>query len=94
MKVPYGYEKDDYGDISINEEKAAVVRWIFKSYNTGLSLGKIADLLADHQVPSPTGNPRWTRASIDKLLSNPKYMPIVGVECYFDVQFEKQIAPT
>lgn len=88
MKVPYGYTKDNLGDISINEEKADVVRLIFQSYQAGLSFGKISDLLKENQIPSPTGNTNWTRAAINKLLSNPKYILIVGTETYFNVQFE------
>ena len=40
-------------------------------------------------VPSPTGNSKWTRAAVDKLLANKKYIPIVGIKAYMDVQFEK-----
>lgn len=40
-------------------------------------------------IPSPTGNAQWTRATIDKLLANKKYVPIVGEKVYMDAQFEK-----
>ena len=62
----------------------------FAYYLAGASLGKVADLLFEKGVLSPTGNERWTRAAIDKLLSNAKYIPIVGFEIYTDVQFEKE----
>ena len=39
---------------------------------------------------SPTGNPKWTRAAVDKLLANKKYIPIVGVSVYMGAQFEKE----
>ena len=39
-------------------------------------------------IPSPSGNPKWGRAAIDKLLSNAKYIPIIGMETYMDAQFE------
>ena len=41
-------------------------------------------------ILSPTGNPKWTRAAVDKLLANKKYIPIVGVNGYMDAQFEKE----
>lgn len=87
MKLPYGYvligEK-----IAVHEEKASVVRSIFEYYLAGASLGKIVDMLFAKGIQSPTGNPKWTRAAIDKLLANKKYVPIVGVKVYLDAQFE------
>ena len=45
MKLPYGYVLID-GEITVQEEKADVVRSIFGAYLAGASLGKIVDLLA------------------------------------------------
>lgn len=88
MKLPYGYvwagEK-----IVVHEEKADVVRSILEYYLAGASLGIIVDMLFTKGIPSPTGNPRWTRAAVDKLLSNKKYIAIVGAKVYLDAQFEK-----
>ena len=40
---------------------------------------------------SPTGNPTWGRAAIDKLLSNGRYVPhIIRFEKFTDVQFQKE----
>ncbi len=88
MKIPYGYSLVN-GEIVMNNEKAEVVRSIFAYYLVGASLGKVADMLYAKSIPSPTGKPRWTRAAIDKLLSNAKYIPMVGLTTYMDVQFEK-----
>ena len=88
MKIPYGYVLVGEG-IAIHEERADVVRSIFEYYLAGASLGRIVDMLLAKGVSSPTGNPKWTRAAVDKLLSNKKYVPIVGMELYLDVQFEK-----
>ena len=88
MKLPYGYVLD--GEvIVIHEERADVVRSIFEYYLAGASLGKIVDMLFGKGIPSPTGNLKWTRAAVDKLLANKKYIPIVGVTIYMDTQFEK-----
>ena len=89
MRIPYGYIMEN-GQFALDESKAAVVRMIFDYYLAGASLGKVVDLLFEREVPSPTGNEKWTRAAIDKLLSNAKYIPIVGFETYTDVQFEKE----
>lgn len=79
MRIPYGYQIENNGLI-IFQEKAEVIRVIFDYYLSGASLGKVADMLSEKRITSPTGKERWTRAAIDKLLSNAKYIPIVGME--------------
>ena len=88
MRIPYGYQLESKGFI-ICQEKAEVVRMIFDYYLSGASLGKVVDMLSEKKITSPTGKERWSRAAIDKLLSNAKYIPIIGVEAYMNVQFEK-----
>ena len=89
MKLPYGYVLVNE-EIVAHEEKADVVRSIFECYLAGASLGKIVDMLHAKGIPSPSGNPKWGRAAVDKLLSNAKYIPIVGVRTYMDAQFERE----
>ena len=89
MKLPYGYVLVGE-EITMHEEKAAVVRSIFEYYLAGASLGKIVDMLFAKGISSPTGNFKWTRAAVDKLLVNKKYIPIVGVSVYMDAQFEQE----
>ena len=89
MKLPYGYVLLG-NEAAIHEENANVVRNIFEYYLAGASLGKIVDMLFAKGILSPTGNPKWTRAAVDKLLANKKYIPIVGVNGYMDAQFEKE----
>lgn len=88
MKLPYGYVLVGE-EIAIHAERADIVRSIFEYYLTGASLGNIVDMLFAKGIQSPTGNPKWTRAAVDKLLANKKYVPIVGIEIYLDAQFEK-----
>jgi len=88
MKLPYGYVLAG-DEIVMHEERADVVRSIFEYYLAGASLGKIVDMLFAKGIPSPTGNLKWTRADVDKLLANKKYIPIVGAKIYLDAQFEK-----
>ncbi len=88
MKLPYGYVLVSER-INVHEEKADVVRSIFEYYLAGVSLEKIVDMLFAKGILSPKGNPKWTRAAVDKLLANKKYIPIVGMKVYLDTQFEK-----
>jgi len=89
MKLPYGYVLA-HEEILVHEEKADAVRRIFEYYLAGASLGKIVDMLHAKGIPSPSGNPKWGRAAVDKLLSNAKYIPIVGMRTYMDAQFERE----
>ena len=88
MKLPYGHVLNGE-EIAIHEERVDVVRSIFEYYLAGASLGKIVDMLFAKGISSPTGNSKWTRAAVDKLLANKKYIPIVGISEYMDAQFEK-----
>lgn len=69
----YGYDTSPDGELVVNPDEAAVVRWIFDRYLNGDSLGKIATGLEEQGIPSPTGKPKWNRETINKLLSNEKY---------------------
>ncbi len=88
MKPPYGYVLVGE-EVAIHEENANVVRSIFEYYLAGASLGKIVDMLFAKGIASPTGNTKWARAAVDKLLANKKYIPFVGMKVYLDTQFEK-----
>ena len=69
----YGYDTGPDGELCINPEEAAVVRWIFERYLDGDSLGKITAGLEAQGIPSPTGKPKWNREAINRLISNEKY---------------------
>ena len=88
MKLLYGYVLTGE-EIAVHEEKADFVRSIFEYYLAGASLGKIVDMLFAKSIPSPAGKPKWTRAAVDKLLANKKYVLIIGVKVCLDAQFEK-----
>lgn len=88
MKLPYGYVLDGK-KIVIHEERADTVRNIFEYYLAGASLGKIVNMLFVKSISSPTGKSKWTKAAVDKLLVNKKYIPIVGISKYMDAQLER-----
>ena len=90
MKIPYGYMHDEMQKIRINQEQADVVKQIYNSYLQGKSLGGIAEQLSSDGISSPSGNETWSRAAIDDILSNKKYInAIIPLEKYVEVQFEK-----
>lgn len=89
MRIPYGFNLTSLGTLEIKETEAETVHMIFDYYLAGASLGKVVDMLYTKQISSPTGKTKWTRAAVDHLLSNSKYVLIVGLESYMSVQFEK-----
>jgi len=90
MKLPYGYFIDGDGKISINDAQASNVKLIFQNYLSGDSFSKIAATLADNKITSPSGKGDWSCGTIDRILSNKKYIThIISMEQFFEVQFEK-----
>ena len=89
MRIPYGFTLVSGGMLEINRSEADIICIIFDYYLVGASLGKVADMLYAKQVSSPTGKAKWTRAAVDHLLSNDKYIAIIGLEKFLDAQFEK-----
>ena len=89
MRIPYGFNLTSIGTLEIKENEAEIVRLIFDYYLAGASLGKIVDMLYKNRSPSPAGKAKWARAAVDHVLSNSKYIAIVGFEALTDVQFEK-----
>ena len=70
----YGYVKDDDGNLVVEPTQAQVVRDIFRWYIDGASILGITKKLAEQKIPSPTGKERWSKRSVDTLLSNEKYI--------------------
>ncbi len=89
-RICYGYRRDKQGLVEIVPEEAKVVRTIFSLYRAGNSLEAIQNYLLNHNIPSPSGNERWSRDVLNKLLSNGKYTKgIISFEDYCDVYFLK-----
>lgn len=75
---PYGYDilKTKLARTLIpNAEEAPIVKLIFEwSIKENLSARKIAERLDSMGVPTYTGNPEWSGATIKTILTNPTYM--------------------
>lgn len=89
MKIPFGYVREPDGNISIDPAQARVIQMIFQQYISGKTSGNIVKWLAEQQILSPVGNATWVRATIDKMLANKNYIPLIGLESYIETQFEK-----
>jgi DNA invertase Pin-like site-specific DNA recombinase len=86
----FGYRNDDNGDLQIKDNEAAVVRRIFELYLGGESLVGIIRSLSNDGAKSPTGKDHWSKAAVDKLLSNEKY---AGRVVLFKTYSSKRVNP-
>ena len=77
VKMSYGsflgYEKDDNGNIVINEREAIIVRYIYSRYLQGIAPNTIAKELEDKEVKNVRGKVKWYGFSIKSMLQNEKY---------------------
>lgn len=90
MRLPYGFCRYDSGHITIDQDKANIVKTIYRQYLSGMSLGGIADFHFQQGIPSPAGKECWTQPVISDLLFNKKYInSIITFDEYFLVQGEK-----
>lgn len=90
MAIPYGFEKMVDGNVRMVSSEIEVVQRIFKRYVDGASLGGITAELEADQVVAPSGNTKWSRSVINRILSNGKYVPYaIPMELFVAAQFEK-----
>ena len=70
----YGYNKSEIGNLIINNEQATVVKSIFNLYLSGYSVDMIINELENSNIKSPTGKEKWSKRTIQKILTNEKYI--------------------
>lgn len=71
--MPLGYKITD-GKITVDKEKADIVRRIFLSFTSGKSMMKISQELTKSGVPNANGKPSWNHCSVGNILKNIKYI--------------------
>ena len=69
-----GYTKDAEGQLVIVPEEAEIVRKIFSLYLEGNGVRKIKRYLEEHGIRTVTGKSEWSTSTIDRILSNEKYI--------------------
>ncbi|WP_035287954.1 recombinase family protein [Clostridium sp. KNHs214] len=82
-----GYDKDEEGNLIINEKQAKIVRRIYKDYLDGKGSNRIARELEDEGVPNWNGKAKWYESSIRKMLSNEKYKGDALLQKTYTVDF-------
>lgn len=69
-----GYTKGADGVLHVVPEEAEIVRKIFDLYLQGNGVRKIKRYLEEHGIKTATGKSEWSTSTIDRMLSNEKYM--------------------
>lgn len=69
-----GFDKNEDGQLVINEKEAKIVRRIFREFLEGYNPADIARRLNEEGVPGVSGEPKWVRATILGMLQQEKYM--------------------
>ena len=75
----YGFRKDEYGMLVIDEEQAEIVRRIYNLYLGGATALGIKRELERRGIKSPTGKDKWNKSTIEKMLVNRKYTGDVAI---------------
>lgn len=82
-----GYDKDDKGNLVINQKQAEVVKRIFREYLEGKSILAICRGLERDKIKTSRGNARWHDSSVRKILENEKYMGDALLQKTYTVDF-------
>lgn len=69
-----GYTKGPDGVLQVIPEEAEIVRKIFDLYVQGNGVRKIKRYLEEHGIKTVTGKSEWSTSTIDRMLSNEKYI--------------------
>lgn len=82
-----GYTKGPDGVLQIVPEEAEVVRKIFDLYIQGNGVRKIKRYLEEQGIKTVTGKAEWSTSTIDRMLSNEKYVGEVRMQKTFTADF-------
>jgi site-specific DNA recombinase len=70
----FGYKNANDGSLIVKEDEAKNVRLIFKLYLQGKSVIGIISELERLGIKSPIGKDKWSKRTVDVMLSNEKYI--------------------
>ena len=82
-----GYTKGPDGVLQIVPEEVEIVRQIFDLYIQGNGVRKIKRYLEEHGIKTVTGKSEWSTSTIDRMLSNEKYVGEVRMQKTFTADF-------
>lgn len=77
--LPYGYRRDNLGNIKIDVKASHIIKKIYEMYNHGYSMNNIRDYLNKKKIPSPKDK-EWSVYSVRYLLKNIAYTGTLEAE--------------
>ncbi len=82
-----GYDKDENGNLIINEKQAKIVRRIYTEFLNGKGTTHIARDLEQDKVKSCSGNTKWYDSTVKSILQNEKYKGDALLQKTYTVDF-------
>lgn len=98
VSMPYkrflGYQKGKDGLPEIVENEAQVVRLIYRLFLDGKTASGICRYLDGLLIPTPGGSNKWSKTTVESILTNEKYKGDALLQKNFTVDFlEKKLKP-
>ena len=91
VSLPYkhflGYRKGADGLPEIVPEEAEIVRSIYRWFMEGMTPYKIACILVEKGIPTPSGKEQWHLSTVKSILTNEKYKGSALLQKKFTVDF-------
>ena len=82
-----GYDKDENGKLVVVKSEAVIVRKIFELYLNDWGVRKINKYLEENAIKTVTVKDVWSTSTIDRILSNEKYVGDVLMQKSFTEDF-------
>ncbi|WP_323134887.1 recombinase family protein [Clostridium sp. LQ25] len=82
-----GYDKDEEGNLIIDEKQARIVRRIYKDYLYGKGSNRIARELEEEGIKGWNGKAKWYESTIRGILTNEKYKGDALLQNTYTVDF-------
>lgn len=91
-----GYDKDEDGNLVINQEEAKIVKRIYREYLEGASLLDICNSLMADGILTGAHKKKWIPSTVKKILTNEKYIGDALLQKTVTVDFltKKRVANT
>lgn len=78
-----GYDRDEEGNLVINQDEASTVKVIYYLYLNGFSLKEIADTLTSFRRKTKAGNVEWSAGALAGIIANERHCgDILGRKTY------------
>ena len=82
-----GYRRTKFGKLEIVPEEAEIVRSIYRWFMEGMTPYKIACILIEKGIPTPSGKEQWHLSTVKSILTNEKYKGSALLQKKFTVDF-------